>query len=94
MAEADTKPTMVRNTPVIEAIDCDDLQPWLDDPARPLADLMAQLPFLTDEAHARRFLDELQEGLDDVAAGRTVPHEDVVRDMEERRRLRHADAAE
>lgn len=71
---------------------------WIDeqlaDPKASFEDLRAELPFLRSAAHARRFLEEIREGLEDVAAGRVVPHEVVARDVEERRRRYSSDAAE
>jgi len=82
------------NEPEIAAIDVGGLERWLNDPAAPLDDLRTQLPFLRSDVQARRFLNEIREGLEDVRLGRTVPHEAIVRDVEERRRRGRANAAE
>jgi predicted transcriptional regulator len=71
---------------------------WIDeqlaDPAASFEELRAELTFLRSAAHARSFLRELREGLEDVADGRVVAHEEVVRDLAERRRRRRPSAAE
>jgi hypothetical protein len=80
--------------PRIDALDITEIGRWLSDPEAPLGELRDQLPFLRSDAHARRFLAELREGLEDVAAGRVVSHEEVRQDVEERRRRRRPSAAE
>jgi hypothetical protein len=71
---------------------------WIDqqlaDPEASFDELRAELTFLRSPAQARRYLEGIREGLEDVAAGRVVPHEEVVREMEERRRRRRPSAAE
>lgn len=71
---------------------------WIDeqlaDPEASFEALRAEHSFLKSAAHARRLLEEIREGLVDVAAGRTVPHEVVVREMEERHRRHRSSAAE
>lgn len=78
----------------IAAIDVAELQRWLDDPEAPIVELMALLPFLKTEAGAQSYLKGIREGLADIRAGRTVPHEQVVREAEERRRRWQQSAAE
>ena len=80
--------------PRIGALDIAGIDRWLSDPDAPLDALREQLPFLRSDAQARRFLTEIREGLEDVAAGRVVPHEEVMRDVEERRRRYRPSAAE
>lgn len=84
----------MNDAPKIAALDIAELERWLDDPAAPLGDLMAELPFLRTEAEARAYLDDLRVGLDDIKHGRTVPHEQVVRDAAERRNRYRVSAAE
>ena len=71
---------------------------WIDqqlaDPAATFDELRAELTFLRSPEQARRYLEGIRRGLEDVAAGRVVPHEQVVREMEERRRRRRPSAAE
>jgi hypothetical protein len=71
---------------------------WVDEhlaaPDGGLERLQSEFPFLRSAADARRFLEGIRSGLEDVAAGRVVPHEVVVRDMEERRRRYRPSAAE
>ena len=71
---------------------------WVDEllaaPDSGLDKLQSEFPFLRTTADARRFLEGVRVGLVDVAAGRVVPHEVVVRDMEERRRRYRPSAAE
>lgn len=80
--------------PKIGTLDIAEIDRWLSDPHAPIGELMAELPFLQSEAHARQFLEDVKEGLEDIRAGRIVSHERVVRDMEERRRRYRASAAE
>ncbi|WP_294054201.1 hypothetical protein [Sphingomonas sp.] len=54
---------------------------------------MSDLDFLKSEAEARGYVEGILAGLDDALHGRTVPHEQIVRDIEERRR-RYSSAAE
>ncbi|TMJ16279.1 MAG: hypothetical protein E6G94_04660 [Alphaproteobacteria bacterium] len=69
---------------------------WVDeqlaDPEASFETLRSEFCFLRSAAEARRFLEDIREGLEDFAAGRTVPHEVVVREMEERHR-RHRSSA-
>jgi len=71
---------------------------WIDDqladPDASFDALRADFPFLRSAAEARRFLEDIKEGLEDVAAGRVVPHEQVVRESEARRRRFRSSAAE
>lgn len=71
---------------------------WIDeqlaDPEATFDVLRADFPFLRSAAQARRFLEKIRLGLEDVAAGRVVSHEVVARDMEERRRRYRPSAAE
>ncbi len=71
---------------------------WVDEhlaaPDAGLERLRSEFPFLRSAADARRLLEGIRAGLEDVAAGRVVPHEMVVRDMEERRRRHRQSAAE
>jgi hypothetical protein len=71
---------------------------WVDEhlaaPDSGLDRLRGEFPFLQSAADARRFLEGIRAGLEDVAAGRVVPHEVVVRDMEERRLRYRSSAAE
>jgi hypothetical protein len=78
----------------IAALDIAGIERWLDDPEVSVAELMAELPFLRTKAEAKEFLASIRAGLDDIRHGRTVPHEQVVREMEERRRRYRASAAE
>ncbi|MES2441955.1 MAG: hypothetical protein V4574_03930 [Pseudomonadota bacterium] len=66
----------------------------LADPAGLRALASEHSDFLRDEEDAREFVESLLKGFDDVLHGRVVPHEQVVRDMEERRRRYRATAAE
>lgn len=72
--------------PGIEMVDVSSLDRWLADPEAPLAELVAKLPFLRSEHQARELLDGIRRSIEDVRCGRTVPHEQVVRDAEARRR--------
>jgi predicted transcriptional regulator len=49
---------------------------------------------VADEDHARDTLRGIIAGLDDLLHGRLIPHEEVVREMEERLSRAHPDAAE
>jgi hypothetical protein len=80
--------------PRIAALDVAGIERWLDNPAVSVAEVMAELPFLRIEAEAEEFLASIRSGLEDIRLGRTVPHEQVVRDMQERRRRYRASAAE
>ena len=60
----------------------------------PIADLMSELPFLTTQDEARRYLDDLKEALEDVRHGRVFSHEQIVRDAEARRHRYRPSAAE
>ena len=84
----------MNDQPRIAALDIAAIDRWLSDPDAPLGELREQFPFLRSDTHARRFLAEIREGLEDVAAGRVVSHEQVMRDVEERRRGRRPSAAE
>ena len=79
--------------PKIAALDIAEIDRWLGDPNAPLEDLMAQFPFLATKAQARRFLEEVKVGLEDVRAGRVVSHEQIARDIAERRRQSRSRAA-
>jgi hypothetical protein len=80
--------------PRIAALDVAAIDRWLNDPEAPLSDLREQFPFLGSDAEARRMLEGLRRGLADIEAGRVVPHEQIVRDMEARRRRHRPSAAE
>jgi predicted transcriptional regulator len=80
--------------PRIATLDVAEIERWLNDPDAPIGELREQFPFLRSDAHARRFLAEIKEGLEDVAAGRVVSHEEVRKDVEERRRRHRPSAAE
>ena len=80
--------------PRIATLDIAEIDRWLSDPDAPLDELREQYPFLRSDAEARRMLDGLRRGLADIEAGRVVPHEQVVRDVEERRRRHRPSAAE
>lgn len=80
--------------PRIAALDLAQIDRWLNDPQAPLHELREQFPFLRSDAQARRFLADLREGLEDIAAGRVVSHEEVMRDVEKRRRRYRPSAAE
>jgi hypothetical protein len=80
--------------PKIGTLDVAEIDRWLNDPEAPIDELMAQFPFLRTESEARRFLEEVKVGLEDVRAGRVVPHEQVARDVAERRRRYRSSAAE
>ena len=71
---------------------------WIDeqlaDPEASFDALRADFPFLNSAAQARGFLEKIRVGLEDLAAGRVVPHEVVERDAEERRRRYRPSAAE
>jgi hypothetical protein len=71
---------------------------WIDeqlaDPEASFDELRADLPFLSSAAHARRFLQEIREGLEAVSDGRVVPHEQIEREARERRRRYGPHAAE
>lgn len=77
----------------VAAVDVADLQPWLAG-ERSLSELTTHYPFLRTEDQAQRFLASVAEGLADVRAGRTVPHEQILRDVEDRRRRFGLSAAE
>ena len=77
----------------IAAVDVAELSRWLDD-AGSIAELMAQLPFLKTQTEAQRYLDDVREGLESIRAGRFVSHEQVVGDVEQRRRAYRVSAAE
>ncbi|HEY0413160.1 MAG TPA: hypothetical protein VGD66_08460 [Allosphingosinicella sp.] len=80
--------------PRIATLDVAEIDRWLNDPDAPLGELRERFPFLGSDAEARRMLEGLRRGLADIEAGRVVPHEQVVRDMEERRRRHRPSAAE
>jgi hypothetical protein len=80
--------------PRIATLDVAEIDRWLNDPDSPLGELREQFPFLGSDEEARRMLEGLRRGLADIEAGRMVPHEQVVRDMEERRRRYRPSAAE
>jgi hypothetical protein len=71
---------------------------WVDeqlaDPDASFDALRADFPFLGSAAHARQFLQEIREGLVAARDGRVVPHEQIVREAEERRRRYGPHAAE
>ncbi len=66
--------------PKIGTLDVTEIDRWLSDPDAPLDELRQRLPFLHSDEQARRFLEELRAGLEDVAAGRVFSHEEVMRD--------------
>lgn len=66
---------------------------WLDDPAA-LRSLMSDHDFLRSESEARRYVEGLLVGLEDVRNGRTFSHEQVLRESEARRRRYRSTAAE
>lgn len=69
------------------------LTQWLDDPAA-LRSLMADHDFLRSETEARRYVEDLLVGLEDIRNGRTFSHEQVLRESEARRRRYRNAAAE
>jgi hypothetical protein len=80
--------------PEIGAFDVAEIGHWLNDPSASLVDLMALYPFLRTEDEARRFLAKVKAGLADLRAGRTVSHDQIRRDVEERRQRYGLSAAE
>jgi hypothetical protein len=71
---------------------------WIDeqlaDPEACFETLRADHPFLRSPSHARTYLQDIRQALVDVLEGRFVSHEQICRDMEERRRRYSPDAAE
>jgi hypothetical protein len=71
---------------------------WIDaqlaDPGASFEALRAEHPFLRSVAEARRYLEDIRVALVDVLEGRVVSHEQIGRDVEERRRRYRSDAAE
>lgn len=71
---------------------------WVDeqlaDPEASFDTLRADFPFLRTPEQARRYLEGIREGLEAVRDGRVVPHEQIVREAEERRRRYGPHAAE
>lgn len=80
--------------PKITALDVAEIDRWLTDAEAPIGELIERYPFLRSEAEARRFLAKIKAGQEDVRAGRVVPHEQIRRDMAERRRRYRPSAAE
>jgi hypothetical protein len=80
--------------PRIATLDIAEIDRWLSNPDASLDELRKQYPFLSSDAEARHMLQGLRRGLADIEAGRVVPHEHIVRDMEERRRRHRPSAAE
>jgi len=80
--------------PRIATLDIAEIDRWLSDPDASLDALREQFPFLGSDAEARHMLQGLRRGLADIEAGRVVPHEQIVREMEERRRNYRPSAAE
>jgi len=80
--------------PKVSALDIAGIERWLDNSDMSIAELMAELSFLRTEADAMNFLASIRAGLNDVRSGRSVPHEQVVREAAERRRHYRASAAE
>ena len=70
------------------------LQRMIDGPDVDLADFVSERPYLRSADDAREHLAGLIVGLEDVRAGRVVPHAQVVRDALERRRRGQTQAAE
>ncbi|HEX8382593.1 MAG TPA: hypothetical protein VF592_04365 [Sphingomonas sp.] len=58
----------------------------LNGPDKGLAEFMANQPNFRTPDDGRRLVADILVGLEDVDAGRTVPHAEIVRDMEERQR--------
>lgn len=71
---------------------------WIDeqlsDPDSSFEGLRADHPSLGSAAAARRYLEDVRVALVDVLEGRTVSHEQIHRDVDERRRRYSSDAAE
>ncbi len=78
--------------PRIDALDVQGLRPWLDDPDRPLGELREQLPFLRSDAQARRFIEDIREGLASLGRGEVYTTDEVMRELEARRRARRSAA--
>lgn len=74
--------------------DIEQVERWLAMPDAGFEELRDDLEFLRSPAHARRYLTGVREGLEAIRDGRVVPHEQIVRDMEERHRRYRPDAAE
>lgn len=66
----------------------------LEDPVGLRAFMAENRGHLRDIEDARRWVSDIIEGLDDILHGRTVPHEDVVREARERRERYRPTAAE
>lgn len=77
----------------IDKADLAELTEWAANSERTLDALLAEAvqAYL---AKGRRWIAEVEIGLDDVRNGRVVPHEQIVRDVEERRRRYRTQAAE
>ena len=70
------------------------LQAMIDGPDMGLSAYLAERPYLGSFKNVRDDLASIIVGLEDVRAGRVVPHAQIVRDMEERRRGHRTIAAE
>ncbi len=70
------------------------LREMIDGSDAGLADYMAGRPYLRSAGEAREDLAGLIVGLEDVKAGRVVPHAQIVADVAERRRRDRTQAAE
>lgn len=81
----------MKDEPQIDSLDVGALGKWLDGDA-PLAELLTILPFLKSEAEARRFLDGVREGRDDVVNGRTHSTDQVFAELRRLREQRRAAA--
>jgi hypothetical protein len=78
--------------PRIGALDIAEIDRWLNDPEAPLDELRQQLPFLQSDAHARRFLAELREGIASADRGELYSTEEMLQELEARRRSRRSAA--
>uniref|UniRef100_UPI0035C9F4CF hypothetical protein n=1 Tax=uncultured Sphingomonas sp. TaxID=158754 RepID=UPI0035C9F4CF len=64
------------------------LQTMIEGPDAGLAVYLVDHPYLATAQDARDDLGKLIASLEEVRAGRVVPHADIVKDMEARRRAR------
>lgn len=78
--------------PKIETLDVAEIDRWLNDAQAPIEELIAQFPFLRTEAQARRFLEDIREGLASVERGEVFTTEEVIQELEARRRARRSAA--
>jgi hypothetical protein len=71
---------------------------WIDsqlaDPDANFDQLLVDHPFLGSASKARRYLEDVRDALVAVLEGRLMSHEQVRRDVEDRRRRYSSDAAE